>query len=223
VALCAFKGVLNSNMTKYVSIIGNGESRRGFDMSPLKDFSTVVGCNALHRDYMLEYLVCCDKHMCQEAANTVSKNTNIFTRDRWFKQFQFWPNVKRLPELPYTGDQRKDEPFHWGTGPYAGVLALTFKPKAIFMLGFDLYDRNKKINNMYTGSHGYTYIKRPVDPSYWIYQFDKLMKLSPDVRWIVVNEENWKMPKEWSQHKNVFQESYEGMAKFINKQLTKSK
>ena len=222
-ALCAFKGVLNSNMTKYVSIIGNGESRRGFDMSPLKDFSTVVGCNALYRDYMLEYVVCCDKHMCQEAANTVSKKTTILTRDRWVRQFQFWPNVKKLPELPYTGDQRKDEPFHWGTGPYAGVLALTFKPKAIFMLGFDLYDREKKINNMYTGTHGYTYINRPVDPSYWIYQFHKLMELSPDIRWIVVNEEKWKMPKEWSQHKNVFQESYEGMARFINKQLTKSK
>ena len=222
-ALCAFKGVLNSSMTKYVSIVGNGESRRGFDISPLKDFSTVVGCNALHRDYMLEYLVCCDKHMCQEAANTCSKKTTIFTRERWFRQFQFWPNIKKLPKLPYEGDQRKDEPFHWGTGPYAGVLALTFKPKAIFMLGFDLYDREKKINNMYTGTHGYTYIKRPVDPSYWIYQFHKLMELSPDIRWIVVNEKDWKMPKEWKQHKNVFQESYEGMAKFINKQLTKSK
>ena len=210
-------------MTKFVSIIGNGESRRGFDISPLKNFSTVIGCNALYRDYMLEYVVCCDKHMCQEAANTVSKNTTIYTRERWFRQFQFWPNVKRLPELPYEGDNRKDDPFHWGTGPYAGVVASTFKPKAIFMLGFDLYDREKKINNMYTGTHGYTYIKRPVDPSYWIYQFHKLMELSPDTRWIVVNEENWKMPKEWSQHKNVFQESNEGMAKFINKQLTKSK
>ena len=39
----------------------------------------------------------------------------------------------------------------------------------------------------------------------------------------VKNEKDWKMPKEWKAHKNVFQESYEGMAKFINKQLTKSK
>ena len=86
-------------MTKYVSIIGNGESRRGFDISPLKDFSTVVGCNALYRDYMLEYVVCCDRHMCQEAANTVSKKTTIFTRDRWVRQFQFWSNIKKLPNF----------------------------------------------------------------------------------------------------------------------------
>jgi hypothetical protein len=45
----------------------------------------------------------------------------------------------------------------------------------------------------------------------------------PDTRWIVVNDENWIMPKEWKKKANVFQETYEGMARFINKQLTKSK
>jgi hypothetical protein len=212
-------------MTKYVSIIGNGESRRGFDISPLKLFSTVIGCNALYRDFVTEYLICVDKPMCQQAVNAVGKGTTIYTRDRWADQFAMWPNVKKLPDLPYAGDQRKDEPFHWGAGPYAGVVGLKYKPKAIFMLGFDLHPIEKdKVNNMYHGSQGYTYIKRPVDPSYWIYQFHKLMGYSdPDTRWIVVNHDRWEMPKEWSQHGNVFQETYDGMAKFINKQLTKSK
>jgi hypothetical protein len=212
-------------MTKYVSIIGNGESRRGFDISPLKSFSTVIGCNAIYRDFITEYLICVDKPMCQQAVNAVGKGTTIYTRDRWVDQFAMWPNIKKLPNLPYAGDQRRDEPFHWGAGPYAGVLGLTFKPKAIFMLGFDLHPVEKnKVNNLYNGSEGYTYHKRPVDPSYWIYQFHKLMGYSdPDTRWIVVNHDRWEMPKEWSQHGNVFQETYEGMAKFINKQLTKSK
>ena len=212
-------------MTKYVSIIGNGESRRGFDISPLKLFSTVIGCNAIYRDFVTEYLICVDKPMCQQAVNAVGKGTTIYTRDRWVDQFAMWPNTKKLPNLPYAGDQRRDEPFHWGAGPYAGVLGLTFKPKAIFMLGFDLHPVEKnKVNNLYNGSEGYTYHKKPVDPSYWIYQFHKLMGYSdPDTRWIVVNHDRWEMPKEWSQHGNVFQETYEGMAKFINKQLTKSK
>ena len=210
-------------MTKYVSIIGNGESRRGFDISPLKQFSSVIGCNAIHRDFVTEHLVCADQPMCQQAANAVGKGTTIYTRDNWVNQFSMWPNVKKLPEVPYSGDKREDDPFHWGTGPYAGVLGLTFKPKAIFMLGFDLHPLEKdRINNMYTGSEGYRYIKRPVDPRYWIYQFHKLMGYSdPDTRWIVVNHNRWEMPEEWSQHGNVFQETYDGMAKFINKQLTK--
>ena len=194
-------------MTKYVSIIGNGESRRGFDISPLKSFSTVIGCNAIFRDFVTEYLVCADRHMCQEAVNTVGKNTMIYTRDKWYKQFAMWPNVKKLPDLPYEGTKRQDDPFHWGTGPFAGVVASSFKPKAVFMLGFDLYPLpeadQKKDNNIYRDSKGYTYIKRPVDPSYWIYQFSKLFEYS-DCRWIIVNRKDWKMPNEWSKHKNVF-------------------
>ena len=96
-------------MTKFVSVIGNGESRFGFDLTPLKRFSTVIGCNALYRDYMLEYVVCCDRHMCQEAANTCGKGTTIYTRDKWYKQFAMWPNVKCLPPLPYEGTERKDQ------------------------------------------------------------------------------------------------------------------
>ena len=211
-------------MTKFVTIIGNGKSRLGFDITPMKKFSTVIGCNAQFRDYNFDYFVCADKHMCQEAVNTVGKNTNIYTRDRWHKEFAMWPNVKKLPDLPYNGDKRQDEPFHWGTGPYAGVLAGTFKPKAIFMIGFDLWQLpgQKEDNNIYRNSKGYEYIKRPVDPSYWIHQFAKLFE-HIDSRWIVVNRPDWKMPDEWSKNKNVFQESYDGMAKFIDKQLTKSK
>jgi hypothetical protein len=210
-------------MTKFVSVIGNGESRQGFDLAPLKKISTVVGCNAQFRDYVFDYFVCCDKHMCQEAANTVGKNTTIYTRKNWSSQFAMWPNVKSLPELPYEGEKRQDDPFHWGTGPFAGVVALGFKPKVIFMLGFDLYSIEKdNINNVYKDTTGYTYIKRPVDPSYWIYQFNKLFELD-STRWIIVNHEGWKMPDEWSKNKNVFFETYEGMAKFISKQLTQPK
>lgn len=211
-------------MTKFVTIIGNGKSRLGFDITPMKKFSSVIGCNAQFRDYNFDYFVCADKHMCQEAVNTVGKNTNIYTRDRWHKEFAMWPNVKKLPDLPYNGNKRQDEPFHWGTGPYAGVLAGTFKPKAIFMIGFDLWQLpgQKEDNNIYRNSKGYEYIKRPVDPSYWIHQFAKLFE-HIDSRWIVVNRPDWKMPDEWSKNKNVFQETYDGMAKFIDKQLTKSK
>ena len=159
-------------MTKFVSIIGNGESRFGFDLTPLKKFSTVIGSNAMFRDYNLEYVVCCDRHMCQEAVNTCGKGTTIYTRDRWVNQFAMWPNVKVLPPLPYEGDKREDEPFHWGTGPYTGVVASMFKPKVIFMLGFDLYGlENNGVNNIYKKTKGYEYIKKAVDPRYSVQQF----------------------------------------------------
>jgi hypothetical protein len=91
------------------------------------------------------------------------------------------------------------------------------------MVGFDLVPLEKGIvNNIYKDSKGYEYIKRPVDPSYWIHQFKKLFALD-NCRWIIVNTASWTMPPEWAEHKNVFSETYEGMAKFIDKQLTESK
>ena len=103
---------------------------------------------------------------------------------------------------------------------------MSFKPKAIFLVGMDLYGIGKHkgpegVNNIYKDTKGYTYIKRPVDPSYWIYQFNKLFEHS-ECRWIVVNDESWEMPEEWKNHKNVFQDTYEGLAKFVNKQLNKN-
>jgi len=209
-------------MSKFVSIIGNGESRRGFDLSTLKQFSDVIGCNAQFRDYNFETFVCCDKHMCQEAANTVGKKTTIYTRKDWAPQFAMWPNVKPLPDLPVEGDERPDEPFHWGTGPYAGVVALSYKPKVVFMIGFDLHSTNNEVNNIYKNTTGYQYIKRPVDPRYWIHQFQKLFELD-NCRWIIVNHKDWQMPDGWKKQKNVFQETYEGLTKFVDKQLTESK
>jgi hypothetical protein len=210
-------------MTRFVTIVGNGESRRGFDLIPVKQFSTVIGCNAQFRDYVFDYFVCCDKHMCQEAANSVGKNTTIYTRSNWVSQFAMWPNVKTLPALPYEGEERPDDPWHWGTGPHAGNVALSFKPKAVFMIGFDLYSVDgKNVNNIYKDTIGYTYIKRPVDPRYWIYQFAKLFEYSK-CRWIIVNHEGWKMPDEWKKYNNVFAETYEGMASYINKQLDQQK
>ena len=130
-----------------------------------------------------------------------------------------------MPDLPYEGDKRQDDPFHWGTGQYAALVGMSFKPKAIFLVGMDLWGLGKEqkpenVNNIYKGSTGYTYIKRPVDPRYWIYQFNKLFEHS-ECRWIVVNQEDWKMPDEWKAHKNVFQDTYMGLAKWINDQLTK--
>ena len=85
--------------------------------------------------------------------------------------------------------------------------------------GLGKESKSQNVNNIYKGSKGYTYIKRPVDPRYWIYQFNKLFEHS-DCRWIIVNTPDWEMPDEWKEHKHVFQDTYEGLAKFVNKQLT---
>ena len=45
--------------------IGNGESRTPINIDKLE--GPKVGCNAIYRDYSLDYLVCVDKRMMDEA------------------------------------------------------------------------------------------------------------------------------------------------------------
>ena len=97
-------------MTKYVSVIGNGESRRGFDITPLKNVTTMVGCNALFRDHNLEYVVACDRHMCQEAANTVGKNTTIYTRENGTNSLHIGQMLNAF--LPYHTKVIKGKTIH---------------------------------------------------------------------------------------------------------------
>ena len=134
-------------------VIGNGESRKHLDIS--KYAKTKVGCNAIFRDFYVHHLICCDRRMVIEAQEDGNYGV-IYTMAVWQGQFE---GCQLGPELPYKGDTRPDDPWHWGTGNHAGNLALTFKPKAIFMLGFDLYPIDQKTpNNISYGSIGYRYI-----------------------------------------------------------------
>ena len=38
-------------MVKRVFCIGNGESRKGFDLEKLRPYGKIYGCNALYRDF----------------------------------------------------------------------------------------------------------------------------------------------------------------------------
>ena len=52
---------------KYVTVIGNGESRKSFDLYQLEWLGNTIGTNAVHRDFHPDQLVCCDRRMVQEA------------------------------------------------------------------------------------------------------------------------------------------------------------
>ena len=132
--------------------IGNGESRKKININSLK--GPKVGCNAIHRDFNVEYLVCVDKRMVKEAllAQVNFNNTLVYTRPDWFPQFKA-QGLREVPPLPYKGNQRWDEPFQWGSGPYAVLIASLFaKEKYVNLIGFDLHSKTKKINNIYKGT-----------------------------------------------------------------------
>ena len=169
-------------------VIGNGESRLGLNIDGYQ--RTKVGCNAIYRDHHVHHLICCDKRMVLEAQENDYKGT-LYTRSNWVDEFK---GVETVPHLPYKGDARPDDPWHWGSGPYAVLLAsrLCYEFKQpVHLIGFDV-DLGETVNNIYAGTKNYAEQgSRAIDPSYWIYQMNKVFEYSKDVQFIYYNNKPW--------------------------------
>jgi hypothetical protein len=176
-----------------ISVFGNGESRKNLNLNCFTE--PKVGCNAVHRDYYVDHLICVDRRMVQEALDADFKGT-IYTRKDWSHFYKNKP-VTLLPDLPYAGQSRLDEPFQWGSGPYAVLLAATLD-KQISLYGFDLFSPTRYVNNIYKDTNNYDVsTKSAIDPRYWIYQISKVFQCFPDKYFTVYNLAHWKFPESW--------------------------
>lgn len=181
-------------------VIGNGESRKHIDISKLQ--GPKVGCNAIFRDYFTDYLVCVDRRMVAEALLAevnIRKDTLVYTRPDWYDQFKTI-RVREVPKLPYKGNERWDEPFNWGSGPYAVLLGAMFsKEREVNLIGYDLYSKTKLVNNIYKSTANYDSAdKRAVDPRYWIHQIGMVFKYFPKIEFTIFQEPDWELPQAWN-------------------------
>jgi len=143
--------------------------------------------------------------MVEEAlrGNANTKGTLIYTRPDWVDRYVA-QGIRTVPTLPYKGEKRWDEPFQWGSGPYAVLIAALFaRERYVNLIGFDLWSQTKKINNIYKDTPNYENSDyRSVDPRYWIHQRGKLFELYPNKTFKIYQNSNWVLPKAWI-HPNV--------------------
>lgn len=186
-------------------VLGNGESRLKLNLNILKNQFTIVGCNAIIREINIPHLVCCDRRMVDEALSIIdSAQTKIYTRKKWMSLLKN-TDLQVLPDLPYSGTLRQDQEEHWNSGPYAVLLASYLDANDIFLVGFDLYTRNGKVNNIYKDTlHYQKSNSQGVDPRYWIYQISKVFELFPSKRFIIVNDQDWSLPTSWKKNNTEF-------------------
>jgi len=177
-------------------VFGNGESRKHINIENID--APKIGCNALHRDFQVNHLVCVDRRMVNEAIRSNNnKRCKIYTRRDWWSSYRLNQNVHQVPDLPYKGDQRPDDPFQWGSGPYAVLLGATLSTD-IKMIGFDLHSKTTTVNNIYKDTDNYDQSsKRAVDPRYWIYQIAKVFEHFQENKFTLYVEEDWKLPQSW--------------------------
>lgn len=175
-------------------VIGNGESRKPIQLDNI--CSPKIACNAAVRNNTVDYLVSIDRKMFRECLQ-YDKNFGIcYTRKDWIGKFNH-PKVKPVPELPYKGTERWDDPFHWGSGPYAVLIAAQFS-STVEMIGFDLYSKDNFVNNCYKDTDNYDpSTKRAVDSRYWIHQIGKVFECFPSVDFEIYQTPDWQLPEKW--------------------------
>jgi hypothetical protein len=183
-------------------VVGNGQSRHGVALNQLN--SWIIGCNAVHRDYQCNELVAVDQRMVNEILlNEQNLNVPVYTRQDWIQSYSDC-RVRSLPDLPFDGPNKADNPFHWNSGPYAVLLASLKSPKEVHLLGFDLWSRTGLVNNLYKGTPNYaTQESRKVSPDFWIYQLKKIFEHFDQIKFIQHQTTDWKTPSPWLSIKNL--------------------
>ena len=148
-------------------VIGNGESRRDFDLNKLNKFTT-YGCNAIFRDYTVDVLVCKDLNITEELYQSDYLMTNTaytFPEVRTFilNKYQDEVSKKNMNLLPIPNINTH---IHYYAGLQALTMAVKQKPDNIFILGFDMTNRDdNKFNTVYKDTNAYK-TKEDEGPAY---------------------------------------------------------
>ena len=202
-------------------VIGNGESRRGFDLELLRAHGIVVGCNAIYRDFKPDILVSVDKEMTKEINNN-HYNGRFFFRVREGKAGRFIKEECRRKVGKFIeekgGKSFRDRGWSCGQTAIKLVCDLYKEIDTVFLLGFDIYgNKDKKINNMYKGTKNYSHSNvKEVYYLNWIRQIGDIAEEYDRVMFYRVGNMEDKFPEQWKRFDNIKFISYASMCRSLN-------
>ena len=190
--------VFNDPHNKDAYIIGNGESRKHFDLYSLPQ--DTYGCNALYREYEPDYLITIDTHMYKEIIESDYAEKNIVYTHR--------ANLKKHGD---QGHLIPDNPSQ-GAGTTAMHIAIHDGHINLYCLGFDCACKGPN-NNMYKDTSGYRSSDTQVDQSVWAEQIYKLMINNNHVKFTYVEGT---IPNKFIELPNCTQIDYGQLSDHIN-------
>jgi len=199
-------------------IIANGESRKGFDLTKLKDKGYIIGMNVLPliENFWPNALISVDiatvKHICEK---NVPDKTEMWSYPRGGVKD---PRVNRI-----------DKDWGWSSGPTATRIALEYKKfKKLYILGMDFFGltpdgrieekKGSKINNMYAGTQRYR--KKNSDRTYfgnWLNQMVQNTANHEDALFYHVVLENQKSPQRLEEKTNWIDITYQEFEHHLQK------
>ena len=160
-------------------IIGNGPSRKDFDLNTLKATGQTYGCNALYRDFIPDFIFSVDMKMTiKMREDEVGTKTIHYAPALEVNRKQNKGMLHLIPNNP-----------HWISGNAAFWTAGVHGHKNIYLIGFDFREYGKeKLNNMYQDTECYG--ERHEDKIFegWLKQFRDMLKMRPYVNYTVVHD-----------------------------------
>tara|TARA_Y100001937_G_scaffold16899_1_gene23299 strand:+ start:843 stop:1562 length:720 start_codon:yes stop_codon:yes gene_type:complete len=167
--------------------IGNGPSRKGFDLNRLKPHGQTYGCNALYRDFMPDFIFSVDAKMsAQMCLDKVGRKTIHYAPSIEVNRRHAKGMIHLIPNNP-----------HWISGNQAFWTAGVHGHKNIYLIGYDFREYGKgQLNNIYQDSLNYG--ERNSDTVFdgWLKQFRDCIKMRPYINYTVVHDN----PPEYLQH-----------------------
>lgn len=179
-------------------VLGNGKSRARLDLQQLKGRGTIVGCNAIYREFDPDFLVAVDVKMVNEIISAGYHRTH-----------QVWTN-------PNKGIQSKSgvnffSPHKgWSSGPTALWFACSQGHKNIYIFGFDYQGEDGRFNNVYADTFNY---KKSSDSATffgnWLNQTEKTIKEYRNVNFFRVSDPGAFVPDKLRNLANLQHMGYE--------------
>ncbi len=161
--------------------IGNGPSRKNFDLDTLKNTGQTYGCNALYRDFIPDFIFSVDARMTQSMVN-----------DKVYEKC-----IHYAPSLEVNRHPRGGPPLlhlipnnpHWISGNTAFWTAGVHGHKKIYLIGYDFREYGRgELNNIYQGTTNYGPRNDDTVFDGWLKQFRDMLKMRPYVNYTVVHD-----------------------------------
>lgn len=185
--------IINTHSTSQAICIGNGESRRNFDLSLIdrhrgglfaKDKLQSYGCNALYRDFTPDFLVARGDGIIAEIANTEYYTDNIV--------YTTADSLLKYPGKFYLIPQ--NIPFD--AGALAAYLACFDGHTKIYLIGYDQYDNEGRINNIYKDTNGYPTSNQEQNNQFLSLSLQNVIQTYDDVEFVrVMPLDTWYQPE----------------------------
>lgn len=195
--------VTNKQISNRAVIIGNGESRKSYEINVLKNHRggllgsgavQTYGCNALYRDWSPTFLVTTGKEITQEIAESGYCDDHIV-----------YANSEHVATYPGNFYLVPQDP-HYSAGAIAAYLAAFDGHTTIYFLGFDTTAGENYNNNMYAGTNGYGARNQNYTEDHMVKCLEIVMGVYPDVDFVrVMPTTTWRCPANWQRMMNFRQ------------------